>query len=170
MNSSNSPEGKSKKPPLFFLGCLVAPFAIIFALSAFMVATNLVFPGTFPDPTPTPVAIVAPTINQGRNTAMQPGKSSSTTGGAIVVSRAQMGAAWPLSVADGAVSCQGSRDAGALFFEREGKRWALNGTALTGGRTPDIADSGFLVPDSRIKGSFKSVTPLMDAARDACSE
>lgn len=84
------------------------------------------------------------------------------------VSRDQMGKEWPLSVAEGEVSCEGTKDYGALFFTRGARRFALNGVALTGKQAPDIKESGFLMPDPTITGSFKSIGPLMDRARSAC--
>ena len=80
-----------------------------------------------------------------------------------------MGNDWPLTVADGEVSCDGTKDWGRLYFERDGKRYALNGAAMMDeGKTPDIFKSGWQVPDPVIPQSYKSVAPLQNKARSAC--
>jgi hypothetical protein len=95
------------------------------------------------------------------------GCSSSTVG--LAVTKGEMGDDWPLTIDEGLVSCDGTKAWGRLYFEHDGRRFAINGAALMDeAKTPDIDTSGWLVPNPRIQGSFKSLDSLMDKARSDC--
>lgn len=89
--------------------------------------------------------------------------------GTLHVSKAEMGKAWPFTVEQGEVCCQGKLDAPALIFTHQGKAFAINGLAMTWKVAPDLKESGFWADDPAFPGSKLSIGPLQEKARSTCS-
>lgn len=79
------------------------------------------------------------------------------------VSRAGMGAAWPLTVDAGTVACQDGVD--RIFTTAAGKTYGLNGTAKTDG-FPGIDPIWAANPAAA--GLKKDLGPLLDVAGERC--
>lgn len=115
------------------------------------------------------LALIAGAILGGCAAEAVTDSSPETSVKSLHVTRAEMGKDWPLSVNSGEVSCEGTKDSGALFFTHNGKRYGINGVALTGNRALDIRESSFWANDPKIAGTKISIGPLMEKARSACN-
>lgn len=77
-----------------------------------------------------------------------------------------MGDKWPLTVESGEVHCDGDKQTASLTFTHNGKKYAINGTAMT---LKDGAEIREIWADNpKRPGLKKDIGPLMDKARGAC--
>jgi hypothetical protein len=80
------------------------------------------------------------------------------------VSRTDFGEEWPLTVDSGVLSCEG---AGSVYFtSRDGKRYAVNGTAMTAGDAEQI--DPIWEEDPRGLSPKKNIGPLIDEGLKLC--
>ena len=79
----------------------------------------------------------------------------------ILVTEAEYGDAWPLTVSEARVDCL---SAGALVAEIDGSLYAINGTAQA--RYPRI--DPYWRDNAAIPGTKIPITPLIDRAKEAC--
>ena len=79
------------------------------------------------------------------------------------VSRAQLGAAWPFSVAAGVVRCELG---GAVVFRANGVDYAINGTARGLDRWAEVDD--IWLDDPSIPGTKKDISPILDRGLQLC--
>jgi hypothetical protein len=93
------------------------------------------------------------------------------------ISRAQVGEAWPLTVKDGVLHCEGLGALGALTFETNGRVYAVNEAAKLNGKTPPIdLILASVLQRPRLPPGFKpyfrklkkNVLPLLDRGMDLC--
>lgn len=108
-------------------------------------------------------SIVAAQISANQNLRLA--HQESGWGDGVPVRRADLGSAWPLTVASGRIKCRGTSGNLMLVFAAGGKEYALNGTAGT--RYPDI--DPIWRPDPRGYAPKMSIAPLLDYARNVCS-
>ena len=81
-----------------------------------------------------------------------------------LMTRADYGKAWPLTVDEGIVSCEG---AGEVYFEAEGTTYAVNGLALGRDNAPEI--DRIWAPDPQIKGLKIDIGPIIDTGLELCN-
>jgi Protein of unknown function (DUF2511) len=91
------------------------------------------------------------------------------------ISRAQVGEAWPLTVKDGILHCDGSGALGALTFETNGRVYAVNEAAKLNGTPPiDLILASVLRSIHPPRGVpyfrklKKNISPLIDRGMDLC--
>ncbi|HEX2296249.1 MAG TPA: DUF2511 domain-containing protein [Actinomycetota bacterium] len=80
-----------------------------------------------------------------------------------LMTRADYGKDWPLTVDEGIVSCEG---AGEVYFEAEGTTYAVNGLALGRYRGPQI--DRIWAADPEIKGLKIDIGPIIDTGLELC--
>ena len=83
------------------------------------------------------------------------------------VSRATLGADWPLTTNDGVLACEGSGGVGSATITTDGTKYALNGIAKGRKDGADI-DPVWAADDSGL-GLKKNIGPLIDAALKLCA-
>jgi hypothetical protein len=86
------------------------------------------------------------------------------------VSRAEMGAAWPLTVDSGTLRCEGSGGAGAVFFEHDGRTYTVNGTAKGANpNMPNIVEIWATRDMEGITGIRMDISPLIQKGLSLCT-
>jgi hypothetical protein len=80
-----------------------------------------------------------------------------------MVTRADFGKDWPLTVDAGVLSCEG---ASAVYFTANGIRYAVNGSARTRKDAPDI--DPIWAKDPRGYSPKKDIGPLIDRGLQLC--
>lgn len=80
-----------------------------------------------------------------------------------VMSSADLGNEWPLTVEAGIVRCEG---AGEVYFEAEGTIYAVNGTAQGASDAPEI--DPIWADDPEIDGVKISIHPIIERGLDLC--
>jgi len=78
-----------------------------------------------------------------------------TFGAEQKISKKELGNAWPFTVDEGGLACEGSKGFGAVTFQAKGVTYAVNGTAMSRRRGVDIdriwaSDPSGLVPKKNI--------------------
>lgn len=96
----------------------------------------------------------------GTPTKSAPSETSRNPG---LITRADFGADWPLTVDEGVLTCEG---AGAVYFTGEGTRYAVNGLARTQKDAPDI--DPIWADDPSVEGLKKDIGPLIDRGLELC--
>ena len=89
------------------------------------------------------------------------------------ISRAQLGKAWPLTVKDGVLHCEGLGALGALTFETNGRVYAVNEAAKQNGTPPiDLILARRVLQIPGLKGGLplppKDLSPVIDRGMDLC--
>lgn len=82
------------------------------------------------------------------------------------VSKDDLGEAWPFSVSEGVLDCEGSGGVGAVTFEANGTTYAVNGVAKDQGAGADIEE--IWLDDPTIPGAKKSISPIIDRGLALC--
>jgi Protein of unknown function (DUF2511) len=82
------------------------------------------------------------------------------------VSEDELGEAWPFSVSEGVLHCEGSGGVGAVTFEANGTTYAVNGFAKDQDAGADIEP--IWVADPAIPGAKKSMAPIIDRGLALC--
>jgi hypothetical protein len=82
------------------------------------------------------------------------------------VTRAEMGEAWPLTVDEGTLRCDGAKGVGAATIEVDGEVYALNGTAKS--RKAGVNLTPVWAKDPTIPGAYKPIGPLIQEALKLC--
>lgn len=82
------------------------------------------------------------------------------------ISRADLGAEWPLTVESGTLGCDGQDGVGSATFTTGGEKYALNGTAK--GRKDGVAIDPIWAADPSIPGAKKNIGVLIDRALQLC--
>ena len=83
------------------------------------------------------------------------------------IGRADLGDAWPLTVEEGTLACNGSGGVGEVFFTApEGTAYAVNGAAKSNERLADVTPIWADNPD--INGLKKDIGPLIDKGLALC--
>ena len=94
------------------------------------------------------------------------GQGSAATTGSQTVSRADFGEEWPLTVDSGVLSCEG---AGSVYFTADdGRRYAVNGTAMTAGDAQRI--DAIWADDPTGLSPKKNIGPLIDDGLKLCED
>ena len=95
------------------------------------------------------------------------GKSSDAKG-AATITQDEVGSEWPFSVREGTLRCSGTRTAGSVTFEAEGRTYALNGTAKSQTEFPDVDPiwaANPAIPEAR-----KDIGPIIQRGLQLCAE
>ena len=80
------------------------------------------------------------------------------------LSRADFGKRWPLTVEAGVVSCE---QHSVIFMDPEGKRYAVNGTAMA--HYPELPRIDRIwAPDPKIPGAKINISPVIDRGLELC--
>lgn len=82
------------------------------------------------------------------------------------VSRAELGAEWPLTVEEGTLRCDGAKEAGAVFFETDGRVYPVNGIAS--GRTDGPEIDEIWADDPDFPGAKKHIGILIERGLELC--
>lgn len=83
------------------------------------------------------------------------------------MSRAELGAEWPLTVDEGTVSCEGIGERlGQVYFTAEGTTYAVNGLAQGASDGPDIDQ--IWADDPEMDGLKINIGPIIDRGLDLC--
>lgn len=82
------------------------------------------------------------------------------------VSRAELGEEWPLTVEEGTLRCDGAKEAGAVFFEADGRVYPVNGIAR--GRTDGPEIDGIWADDPDFAGAKKNIGILIERGLELC--
>ena len=82
------------------------------------------------------------------------------------VSRAELGAEWPLTVDEGTLRCDGAKEAGAVFFETDGRVYPVNGIARGRTNGPEIDEIWADDPD--FAGAKKNIGILIERGLKLC--
>jgi hypothetical protein len=91
-------------------------------------------------------------------------QSTETEAKSQTVSRADFGEEWPLTVDSGVLSCEG---AGSVYFTADdGRRYAVNGTAMTAGDAQRI--DAIWADDPTGLSPKKNIGPLIDTGLKLC--
>jgi len=91
--------------------------------------------------------------------------------GQIRVSKQEFGDAWPLTVDEGILSCTGSSRMGEVVLIVNGKKYAVNGVAMSQKVNGQKAYADVIeiqANDPKIPGVKKSVGPLIDRGLKLC--
>jgi hypothetical protein len=115
-----------------------------------------------PEPAIPTIAPTAPPEPSATPMPTRPRPSPTAAAPAGYVSRALLGDAWPLTVADGVLAC---RDR-AVTFASGGVVYALNGTAKDRGLGADIAP---IWADGAVEGLKKNIGPLIERGLLLCN-
>lgn len=83
------------------------------------------------------------------------------------VGKADFGDAWPLTVEQGTLRCEGGGGVGAVTIEVDGVTYALNGTAKSQKKGQDIQP--IWAPNPDIAGSKKDIGVLIDEGLKLCA-
>ncbi|MFN8169291.1 MAG: DUF2511 domain-containing protein [Candidatus Nanopelagicales bacterium] len=94
------------------------------------------------------------------------GGSSASGSSTKEVTKADFGAAWPLTVDGGTLACNGSGGVGVVTITVDGTVYALNGTAKGQKAGIDIAPIWAADPD--IQGAKKNIGVLIDEGLKLC--
>ena len=90
----------------------------------------------------------------------------STEANSQPVSRANFGEEWPLTVDSGVLSCEG---AGSVYFTADdGRRYAVNGTAMTAGDAQRI--NAIWADNPTGLSPKKNIGPLIDGGLKLCED
>ena len=82
------------------------------------------------------------------------------------VSRAELGDEWPLTVEEGTLRCDGAQQAGAVFFETDGRVYPVNGIAR--GRTDGPEIDEIWADDPDFEGAKKNIGVLIERGLALC--
>ena len=80
------------------------------------------------------------------------------------ITRAQFGDAWPFTVDEGVLRCEGEGGVGAVIFEAEGTEYGVNGVAKSQG----YADVEPIWADDPSIGAKKNIGPIIDRGLELC--
>ena len=87
------------------------------------------------------------------------------------LSRADFGKQWPLTVEAGVVSCEplgaNTRLGSVIFMDPEGKRYAVNGTAIAHYPGLPVIDH-IWAPDPKVPGLKIDISPVIDRGLELC--
>lgn len=101
-------------------------------------------------------------FNEGLN-----GKSSGEAHGSEVITQDEFGSDWPFAVREGTLRCSGTRTAGSVTFEAEGRTYALNGTARSHTEFPDV--DPIWAADPSIPGAKKNIGSIIERGLQLCT-
>lgn len=83
------------------------------------------------------------------------------------MTRADLGADWPLTVDEGVVSCEGiSEGLGEIYFTAEGTKYAVNGLAQGASEGPDI--DVIWADNPEMEGLKINIGPIIDRGLELC--
>lgn len=122
-----------------------------FAIAVILLILACGAPRTITAPTPRPTKVTMPTAT------LQPTKEVLS-----VVTHAAMGDAWPLTVEEGTIICQGA----SILLRTNRGLFAVNGTARGQHKWHDIRE--ITKPDPKNAGLLMDVQPIIDRGLRVC--
>lgn len=109
---------------------------------------------------------VAAENTQTHETSPTPAPEAEPAADPAHVSRAELGDEWPLTVEDGTLRCDGAKEAGAVYFEANGRVYPVNGIAR--GRTDGPEIDEIWADDPAIPGAKKHIGVLIEHGLKLC--